>query len=39
MQHGDQAAVAPAGWRVDQDDQAQSRAVCPHCAALADAAH
>ena len=21
MRHGDQAAVAPAGWRVDQDDE------------------
>jgi len=38
MRHGDQAAVAPVGWRVDQDDEDQPRAVCPHCAALADAA-
>jgi hypothetical protein len=31
MRHGEQAAVAPAGWRVDQDDQDQPRAICPHC--------
>jgi hypothetical protein len=33
MRHGEQAAVAPDGWRVDRDSEDELRAVCAHCIA------
>ncbi len=36
MRHGDEAAVAPLGWRVQPGADDRPQAICPHCAAAID---
>jgi hypothetical protein len=39
MRHGEQAASAPTGWRVDRDANDEPRAVCAHCLARSAEPH
>jgi hypothetical protein len=38
-QHGDQAAVVPAGWRLQDEIGEETRVACPRCAERAREIH
>jgi hypothetical protein len=39
MQHGEQAAIVPAGWRLESVVGEASNVACPRCAELAGEMH